>query len=442
MATILAEVAEALQIVFTSTANAAADRTGFVQRTSKLTGAAFVQALTFGWLANPQATLEELAQAAGTVGVSLSPQALEQRFTPQAAACLLEVLQAAVARVLTADPVAIPILQRFPGGFTVLDSTTIALPEAFASLWPGCAGATSAAGGRSSLKLQVRWDLLHGSLHGPFVHAGRSSDRRSPLALAPLPQGTFHLADGSYFRVARLQQLSDEGVFWLSRLLPRTSLYVDERPAQTISGLLANAPTDMVDLPVRMGKERRIACRLVAVRVSPDVAAQRRQRLQHTIRRRHRQTHPDCWTFTEWTVYVTNMSATLLPVPEALVLARCRWQIELLFKLWKTYGRIDESRSAQPWRVLCEIYAKLLGMVVQHWILLVCCWSYPDRSLAKASATVRRHALNLAAVIAQRHLVAKNLEILQRCLQRGCRVNRRVQKPSTFQLLLDLTEGG
>ena len=242
--------------------------------------------------------------------------------------------------------------------------------------------------------------------------------------------------------MARLQQLSDEGVFWLSRLLPRTSLYVDERPAQTISGLLANAPTDMVDLPVRMGKERRIACRLVAVRVSPDVAAQRRQRLQHTIRRRHRQTHPDCWTFTEWTVYVTNMSATLLPVPEALVLARCRWQIELLFKLWKTYGRIDESRSAQPWRVLCEIYAKLLGMVVQHWILLVCCWSYPDRSLAKASATVRRHALNLAAVIAQRHLVAKNLEILQRCLQRGCRVNRRVQKPSTFQLLLDLTEGG
>jgi hypothetical protein len=442
MATILAEVAEALQIVFTSTANAAADRTGFVQRTSKLTGAAFVQALTFGWLANPQATLEELAQAAGTAGVSLSPQALEQRFTPQAAACLLEVLQTAVARVLTADPVAIPILQRFAGGVTLLDSTTIALPEALASLWPGCAGATSAAGGRASLKLQVRWDLLHGSLHGPSVHAGRSSDRRSPMALAPLPKGTLHLADGSYFRVARLQQLSAEGVFWLSRLLPRTALYGEGRPAQTITELLANEQTAVVDVPVRMGKNCQVPCRLVAVRVSPHVAAQRRERLRQTIRRRHRQTHPDCWTFTEWTVYVTNVAADLLTVPEALVLARCRWQIELLFKLWKTYGRIDASRSEQPWRVLCEVYAKLLGMVVQHWILLISCWSYPDRSLAKASATVRRHALNLAAVIAQRQLVAKTLEIIQRCLQRGCRVNRRVQKPSTFQLLLDLTEGG
>src|SRR5439155_15065435 len=105
--------------------------------------------------------------------------------------------------------------------------------------------------------------------HGPSVHAGRSSDRRSPLALASLPKGTFHLADGSYFRVARLQQFSAEDVFWLTRLLPRTALYVEGRPVQTISGLLAHEQTDVVDLPVRMGKGLRIPCRLVAVRVSP-----------------------------------------------------------------------------------------------------------------------------------------------------------------------------
>jgi hypothetical protein len=64
--------------------------------------------------------------------------------------------------------------------------------------------------------------------------------------------------------------------------------------------------------------------------------------------------------------------------------------------------------------VLCEVYAKLLGMVVQHWILLISCWSYPDRSLAKASATVRRHALNLAAVIAQRQLVANSPVLITR----------------------------
>src|SRR6266480_583143 len=105
MSGIVADVAEAMQIVLTSTAEAAACNSGFVQRRSKLTGPAFVQTLTFGWLSNPEATLEDLAQTASTVGVSISPQGLDQRFTPQAAACVLAVLQAAVARVLTADAV-------------------------------------------------------------------------------------------------------------------------------------------------------------------------------------------------------------------------------------------------------------------------------------------------------------------------------------------------
>ena len=49
----------------------------------------------------------------------------------------------------------------------------------------------------------------------------------------------------------------------------------------------------------------------------------------------------------------------------------CDYNIELLFKLWKSQGRVDESRSTKPWRILCEVYAKLLAMLVQHWVFLV-----------------------------------------------------------------------
>ena len=54
--TTVPQLAQTLQTVFTTTADAAARATGFVQRRSKLTGAAFVQALVFGWLANPHAS--------------------------------------------------------------------------------------------------------------------------------------------------------------------------------------------------------------------------------------------------------------------------------------------------------------------------------------------------------------------------------------------------
>ena len=79
----------------------------------------------------------------------------------------------------------------------------------------------------------------------------------------------------------------------------------------------------------------------------------------------------------------------LLSLEEALEIGRARWQIELLFKLWKSEGRIDESTSQKPYRVLCELYAKLVAMVVQHWVLLVSGWEHVDRSLVKMAQTVR-----------------------------------------------------
>jgi len=132
----------------------------------------------------------------------------------------------------------------------------------------------------------------------------------------------------------------------------------------------------------------------------------------------------------------------MLTLCEALVLARARWQIELLFKLWKSHGHIDESRSGKPWRVLCEVFAKLLAMVVQHWLLLTGCWAYPDRSLVKAAQTVREHAMHLASALACPWLLCRAIGVIHRCLAAGCRLNRRKTKPNTYQLLLDPTLAG
>ena len=145
----------------------------------------------------------------------------------------------------------------------------------------------------------------------------------------------------------------------------------------------------------------------------------------------------------DWAVLVTNASQEMMSLTEAFALRRIRWQIELLFKLWKSHNHIDKWRSEKPLRILCEVYAKLIVTIIQHWISLSSCWKYPDRSLHKAAKTIRRFGAYLAIVLNSDSLadLCKALSIIDNCLSFGCRINKRKKKPNTYQHLMQFRAG-
>ncbi len=430
----IAQVSSTLQCLLSSTANTLARQSGFVQRASKLTGAHFAQTLLFGWLQQPQATLQQLAQMAGSVGVPISPQGLEQRFTEAAALFLRRLLEVAVTHVVTADPVAIPLVQRFAGVY-LLDSSTIVLPNALAALWPGCGGRTEQRT-QAALKLQVQFDLSTGALHGPWLQEGRAHDREAPHQ-TDFPSGALRLADLGYFSVPTFRELTNRGVYWLSQFYHQTRVLTPSGcPIDLVAWLRQRGPVSS-DVSILLGAQERLPVRLLAVPVPPQVAEQRRRRLRQEAKRKGQTASQQHLALAAWTILVTSVPSDLLTLEEALVLLRARWQIELLFKLWKSLGRLDESRSAKPWRQMCELYAKMLALLVQHWLLVLSCWQYPDRSLTQAAQTIQRYATALALALACSHRLAEVMTSLQSCLQTGCRISRRRKHPSTYQLLLD-----
>jgi len=432
------QVSKAMQTVLTSVANQAGRATGFIQREVKMSGASFCQSLVFGWLANPQASLEELSQTAALVGVPITPQGLDQRFTERGAACLYQVLQASVEQVIAAEPVAIPLLQRFNGVY-LEDSSTISLPVELAEVWAGCGNARGQ--GEAALKLHVRFELLRGQLQGPVVTAGRTHDRKTTLQGQPLAVGALRLADVNYWSLDQFQQLAHQGSYWLSRFKLQTAIFTLDGQRWTLVELLQAHPHDELDLAVELGVDHRLPARLVAQRVPPQVAQQRRRRVRAEARRRGKTPSQAQLFLADWLVFVTNVPPEMLSFAEIFVVVRVRWQIELLFKLWKSHNRIDESRSQKPWRRLCEIYAKLIGVIFQHWLLVVGCWRFADRSLLKAAQTIQKHAWHLAAVFPCSGSLAQALTAIQRCLAAGCRINKRKTLPHTYQLLLALDDG-
>ena len=262
------------------------------------------------------------------------------------------------------------------------------------------------------------------------------------MQTAPLPPGALRISDRGFFTLRVCAALTAQGVYWLSRLAPGTAIYTPDGARWDVLALLAAQGTATVDLTVTLGVDQRLPGRLLAVRVPEEVVNQRRRRLRADAKRRGRTPSAAPLAWCAWTIVVTSVPPTLLSLREALVLLRARWQIELLFKLWKSHGHIDESRSAQPWRVLTEVFAKLLAMVVQHWLLLVSCWAFPDRSLLKAAHTIRQHALSLASSLAYPAFLDHTLAVVQRSIAAGCRLNRRKKHPNTYQLLLEPSLAG
>jgi hypothetical protein len=429
--TVLAPI---LQHHLTVTAETACQAHGCVQRVRRFNGATLVQTLVLAFLESPDATLSEICQLAAARGVQISPQGLAQRFTKALAEALEEVLAAIVREVVAGPRVAIPLLARFAHVW-LLDTTTITLPDELASVWAGCGG--HAEQGQAALKVALELDLVTGQLAGPALQAGRAADRTTPLGGTPHAVGSLTIRDLGFFSLEQFRAAAARGERWLSRLMAGTRVETRDGQQWTQAALLAAQPGPVVDLPVILGEHARLPARLLAERVPAAIAQTRRARLHREARKKGQPVSAERLALADWTVLVTCVSPEEMTLDAAVALLRARWQIEQLFDLWKTHGGLDRSRSTQPWRVLAEVYAKLIALVIQHWLLLHGDWAAPNHSLVKAARVVRASVRLLADALDHPRRLRAVLRTIARLLAHAGRLNTRKRHPNTCQRLLD-----
>src|SRR5260370_3202011 len=161
---------------------------------------------------------------------------------------------------------------------------------------------------------------------------------------------------------------------------------------------------------------------LLMLRVPKAIADKRREDLKADAQRRQQPVSEEALRLTEWTILITDAQAKRLPFQAALVLLRERWQMELLYQLWKQHRQVDEWRTANPWRSLCELYAKLIGVVLQHWLIVLFAWHDAQRSLVKLAQVVRDCADALLEALAGQRSLQSALELVERRMRSGCQM--------------------
>jgi hypothetical protein len=431
---IVAKVAAAMQVVFGTTLDNLARTTGCVRRQRKFSGVSLVRMMVLTLLQHPEAKDRHYCAMAAKLGVRVTEEAVEQRFTPRLVCLLAEVLKHAVAQTLQAKPVATRLLQKFTD-VRIGDSTTLALPDELADQFPGCGGTGKAC--KAALKIQVLWSLTTGKLIELLLETGRASDNVSAVAETPPPAGGLSIFDLGYFSLERFRRIGSATAYWISRLHHGTTVFDPAGKRLDLRHFLRQqGPNGLVDVPVVLGAKERLPCRLIAVRVPAEVAARRRQKIGEKARDHGREASQEHLDMQEWTLLISNCAAELLTWKEVVVLYRARWQIELLFKLWKSHNRLGQRESeASPERQMAVLYAKLIGVIVQHWLLLTATWNDSQRSLRKAAAILRDWVVLFGEVLDHRRRLCSLLTRLVETLAESSRISRRHKHPSLFQLL-------
>lgn len=403
--TTITQLQPVLQTLFTTTANTVARETGFIQRQRQLTGAHFVQATVFGWLQHATATRQQLYQSLCLTGASMTAQAFEQRFTPQAVIFLRAMLDQALRVRFEAESLC-PLLSRFQGVY-LTDSTRL---EGLA------------------LKVAARLELQGGQL-ALSLEALDTHDNVTQVCDELLPRGALHVGDLGFFDLKRFEQWAEAGVDWVTRYKSGTGLWDERGQRLDLETLLRDQPT--VRCEVRVGT-RRVPMVLHARRVAASVVQTRLKRLRRRASRKQRPLSPRQIFMTGWTIYLTSL--TDLTFEHIHTLYRARWQIECLFKRWKSLGHLAHSTSADPDRQTCEGLAKLLAVLIAHWVSQAVGWVNPHLSRQHLFTLAQTSAPLLCAALCRLPSLWPLLQAFWLLLEPAHTVSSRKTHPNAAQL--------
>jgi Transposase DDE domain len=423
-----------LNQVFGPLANEANRTTGVVVRQRKFTPLSLARTFVLGFLQKADPSDEELARIAALSGAAVTPQAIDQRQTPKLAAFLEELFRQAIRVVVGSDRLLAPILQRF-AAVTLLDSTVIGLPDSQHERFAGCGGRCGS--GLAAVKLQTELDLRTGAITHVELESGRSADNATQRQHVRRAQGALRITDLGYFCVGVFAAMVEAGEHFLSRLQFGTGVRLPGGEAVDVLRFLAEQTGPFVDRPILLGLEQRLACRLIAWRLPQQQADRRRRKLREEFRRKWgREPTAQRLAWCDWTILVTSVPTELLTPSEAAVLYRARWQIELLFKRWKSQGRVATVDSSSDVRQVIRVWARLLAVLVGHWLLVATVWGDATKSLSKVSEAIRWFVGPLLVGLDRSEELVRVIENMTVGVARTCRRNTRT-RPGTFELLND-----
>lgn len=337
----------------------------FIERSSsRITGQMFLMLNVLELSASPDDSLQDQCNwLSSHFQVEIKKQSLDERYNTYGVAFLKSCLQQVLSKWMAGH-----ISQSLGGSFkriVLRDSTSWQLPACLSEFYPSKDSSKTGA----SIKIDYSVDYLTGHVEQIVLASGRQADSglntQHELDLA---KDDLIIRDLGYWNIRQLIDYDKAGVYFLSRLKSDATL-----SRQGPDGAWQRVEVEDL-LPVGgellchhlgLGKEY-LAVRVCLERVPDYVREQREQKLRKLAKSQE-------WNLSElrvrlcgYNMYVTNAGSELLPDSLMRALYGVRWQIELMFKTWKSVLEIESVKPMSIFRFECMLYGRLILVLINN----------------------------------------------------------------------------
>jgi hypothetical protein len=335
-----------------------ARETGFVRRSRKIDPKVFLETIIFLRLEFPNSSLEDLVFEFYKNNIAISKQALHKKFNETGVRFVQKVLDELLKSVTYEHKLHLELVP-FVNDVKVIDSSEIRLNKVLKDVFPQVRNQGAA------IKLQALMDVVSNQILSLDIRPSNEPDQKYRDHITHILPGNLLIGDLGYFCVDSFNEIQKKEGFFLSRYFKQTYLYDLHTEEQIDLRSLLNQSQETeekIELEIALGASR-FPCKLVAIKLTETAYQQRLKNLAEKHRKDPRSKASEYDALNQWTIFVTNFP---LPV-ESDVLLRLyslRWQIELLFKMMKTFLSLRSVDSTNAHRTSISLYVSLIAMTL------------------------------------------------------------------------------
>lgn len=339
--------------------------TKFIKRRRKVKGSSFAKAMIIGNLGQ-ESSLEGICTLFCQEDIEITKQALDLRFTKESVEFMENLYTEALGMMEESLSINCKVLKLFHF-VKLLDSSYINLPENMRDQYRGYGSSykNRPCSTQAGLKIQVVYDYLNQIISRLDIKEGIRSDQGYKDYLKDVHPGDLLIADLGYFAPNSFKIIHEQNAYFLSRYKADTNLY-DPDTKEKIDLLALLKDQVFMTRELLLGSQTKLKVRIVCQKLTQEQSTYRRRKANKLAKSRGYKSSYQNQNLLDWAVFITNIPFSYVATEDLSKLYRLRWQVELLFKLYKSYGGIDRFYSKKPCRVLCQIYAKLIAMAIFH----------------------------------------------------------------------------